>query len=128
MTIAHRHDLAGYLKAAGGRPFRFGRHDCTTLAAGWVRRVTGRDVLADWPYAGLRSGRALLAERGLPDLAAAVDTVLVRIPVLAARPGDIAMVRGGLAIVAGPMLAGLRRPAGIDTALLTDATAAWRVA
>lgn len=128
MTIAFKHDLAGHLRAAGSRPFRFGRHDCTTFTAGWVQRVTGRDVLAAWPYGGLRQGRALLAERGLADLAAAVDTVLVRVPVLSARPGDIAMVRGGLAIVASAgVVVGLRRPAGTEPAPLTEATAAWRV-
>ena len=41
-------DLAAYLAEARARPWAWGRDDCTTFAADWVRLVTGRDVMADW--------------------------------------------------------------------------------
>lgn len=120
-------DLAAYLRVVAGRAFRFGRHDCTTVAAGWVRLATGRDLLADWPYRSLREGRGMLAARGHGDLAAAVDAVLPRVPVLAARQGDLVLIDGGLAIVAGAEAVGLRRPRGIAARPISAATHAWRV-
>lgn len=120
-------DLGAYLRAAEARPFRYGRHDCVLFASGWVHAATGRDVLSAWSYRSAKEGEALLAARGLPGLAAAVDTVLERRPILWARRGDIVMVRGGLAIVTGAEAVGLRRPAGLETVSLAEADIAWRV-
>lgn len=123
--------LAAWLQAAEGRAFRFGRHDCVRFAAGWVREATGRDVLADWPYASLRAGEALLAARGLADLRAAVGTVLPEVAPLAARVGDLALIDGGfgpgLGIVTGAEVVGLRRGRGLVRHPLSDALTAWRV-
>ena len=123
MTVS----LSEWLRAAERRRFRPGRWDCVRFAAGWVRRATGRDVLANWRYRSLAQGRALLVARGLADLAAGVDAELPRIPVLMAGAGDVAMVGEGLGIVTGAQVVCLRRGGGLQAQPLTDACAAWRV-
>jgi hypothetical protein len=120
--------LAAYLRAAAARPFRYGRHDCTTFAAGWVKARTGRDLMDGMSYATLRGGRALLAAQGFATQADAAAASLAEIEPLRARVGDVAEVDGALGIVAGETVALLRRPAGLVHRPLTDARRAFRVA
>jgi hypothetical protein len=120
--------LGEYLRAAGARPFRYGRHDCTTMCAGWVLARTGRDLLDGWAYGSLREGQALLAARGHATQADAAAAVLPEIAPLMARVGDVAEVDGALGIVTGDTVALLRRPAGLVHRPLTDALRAFRVA
>ncbi|WP_308908974.1 DUF6950 family protein [Pseudokordiimonas caeni] len=40
--------LRAAIKAADGRPFHYGRHDCCTAAAGVVHAITGTDPLKGW--------------------------------------------------------------------------------
>lgn len=122
-----RRNPGEYLRAAGARRFRYGRHDCVQLAAGWVRLVTGADLLEGWSYDSLERGRGLLEARGFAGLEAAVDAVLPRTPVLTARVGDIALIDGALGIVTGARVTGLSRRGGLETVPLDRAAAAWRV-
>jgi hypothetical protein len=120
--------LSSYLRAAAARPFRYGRHDCTTMCAGWVQARTGRDLLDGWAYGSLRTGRDLLAARGFVTQADAAAAVLPEIDPLRARVGDVAEVEGALGLVTGDTVALLRRPAGMVHRPLTDARRAFRVA
>jgi hypothetical protein len=42
-------ELDAYLTEAQGRAFDWSTWNCCHLAAGWVRRMSGRDVMADVP-------------------------------------------------------------------------------
>jgi len=120
-------DLGVYLQGASGRSFRYGRHDCVTFAAGWVLARTGRDLIAGLDYGNLREGRAILAAMGHDGLADAARAVLPEIQRLRARPGDLALVRGGFGIVTGPTIACLGRRRGLAHWPLSEADAVFRV-
>lgn len=120
-------DLAAYLQAASGRSFRYGQHDCVTFGAGWVLARTGRDLLAGLNYGSLREGRAILAAAGHEGMADAAGSLLPVIQRLRARPGDIALVRGGFGIVTGATIACLDRHKGLTHWPLTEAETMFRV-
>ncbi|SDW78472.1 DUF6950 family protein [Roseicitreum antarcticum] len=86
--------LTDYIKTASARPFRYGRHDCCTVAAGWVLLATGRDVLEGHRYTTLREGVALLAAHGMRSHADVFARVLPRAARLLLRAGDIAVIEG----------------------------------
>lgn len=137
MTRAHRGaiapsrlpaSLAAYLDAAKRAPFVWGKDDCTTFAADWCRRVTGRD-----PAEGLR-GRwhsdvtaqgVIAAGGGLRRLG---DRLGWPMREGAAEPGDIALLRRAgeprtarrFAIAAAGFWAVKRAPVGV--ALLAPET------
>lgn len=105
--------LAAFFEARGATPFAWGSNDCVTFAAGWLRELSGIDVLAGiGPWADEAEAEALLAERG--GLVAAAEAALAGAgipeiaPELAGR-GDIVLLRAGndepLGICAGPRCA-----------------------
>lgn len=102
--------LREFLRTAEQRPFRYGRHDCCTVAAGWIVRMGGRDVLANRRYGSMREGLSIAHAEGhdnhLPWLAEACD----RIAPLAARAGDLAVCVEGHGLPA----VGIVRPGGED--------------
>ena len=104
LLIAHAAD-------AGGRPFRPGRHDCALFAAGWVKRVTGRDLARGWRsrYRSLKRGETLLQEAGFADHVALAAAHLPEIAPAFAQIGDLAVLEdNAFGIVAGEMIYCLR--------------------
>lgn len=113
--------LAAHIAAHRATPFDWGRHDCATFAADWVRALHGFDPLAPWrgTYASEGEYLALIDPDGLDglmDAAAAAHGLPEGTPAFARR-GDIALVRLGneecvgvvdMVRVAVPTLAGIR--------------------
>lgn len=87
-------NLRQYLTDASARPFRYGRHDCCTVAAGWVLTVNGRDMLEGHRYGSLREGVSLLEANGLTSHADVFARHLPRSARLNLRAGDIAVIDG----------------------------------
>lgn len=86
--------LAAYAEEVRGERLDYGEMDCVLLAAGWLRRVTGRDVLADLEgWTDGVSARLALARVGGDLLAAAGDVLAARgcpaIEPRRARRGDV---------------------------------------
>ncbi len=119
--------LREYLRGARSRPFRYGHWDCALFAAGWVQRVTGRDLLPG-RYASLREGRALLAAAGYGDHVEAVAAALPAVEggVAMAQAGDLAALGPSLGIVVGERIAFLGRH-GLEYAPLLSADRAFMV-
>mgnify|MGYP001184714900 CR=1 FL=1 len=119
-------NLTEYLRAARGRPFRYGRWDCALFSAGWVLEHTGRDLTLGIKYTSLREGREKLTAAGFADHIAVAASQLLEIPVAQARAGDVAEVEGALGIVAGERVAVLAR-GGVGYVPLLSARRAFRV-
>lgn len=96
--------LAGYLRAAGGRAFAWGEHDCCRFALAWVALRRGVDPGARWSgrYRTAR-GAALHLRRGggLLALAGAAMAEAGLAPTATPVPGDVGVVQTGQ----GPALA-----------------------
>lgn len=101
--------LIDYINATSARPFRYGRNDCCTMAAGWVHVVTGKDVLEGHRYSSLREGRALLDSHGMASHADVFARHLPRAPVLALMAGDVAVIAGDSADALGIVMPGGER-------------------
>ena len=109
-----------YLDGRQAQPFAWGSsaNDCISFAAGAVRALTGRDLIAE---AGLSWTTARGAARVLHrvgGISGALDRVLSRMPCARAHRGDVglAVIEGRESVVviegellAGPGLAGLVR-------------------
>jgi len=76
------------------RPVAAGRHDCCLFAAGAVEAQTGIDPAEAWRgrYTTFRGGLRMIRRDGHADLPALVAAHLPEIGLLAAMPGDIALV------------------------------------
>lgn len=102
--------LTAYLAASSTTPFRPGRLDCATFAAGAVEAMTGVDLAADWrgKYRTLEAGRARLAKAGYADQVALVASLLPEVHPAMAHAGDVAVVdedgAPALGIVQGEMI------------------------
>lgn len=118
--------LREYLRAAETRPFRYGHWDCALFTAGWVREVTGRDLMRGRAYASLREGREMLAALGYADHVEAAAAELPEIAVAMAQAGDIAALGPSLGIVVGERIAFLGRH-GLEYAPLLSADRAFMV-
>ena len=123
--------LDAYLRACRETPFAWGRHDCCTMAADWVRRVRGEDPMVLWrgKYRTAHGARAFIEAGG--GLATMVSGVMgPSIPVAFAQRGDLALAdleHGptlGIVMDHRAMFPGL---AGVEPRLLSRATHAWRV-
>lgn len=102
-------DLRAYLAQAAARPFRYGRHDCFTVAARWIAACGGCDVLTGREYASLREGLSLAAQDGHSDHLPWLHEACERIAPLTARAGDLAVfLQDDLPAV------GIVRPGGED--------------
>ncbi|WP_353641314.1 hypothetical protein [Mesorhizobium sp. WSM2239] len=62
MTRAEQ--LQAFVMAVEGKPVEWGRDDCTTWAAAWVKEVTGRAVPQLGSYATLEEAHTLIDEAG----------------------------------------------------------------
>lgn len=120
--------LREYLRAAEARPFRYGRWDCALFTAGWVRAVTGRDLMQGRGYTSLREGRVVLAELGHADHVEAAAALLPVVDggVAMAQAGDIAALGSSLGIVVGERIAFLGRH-GLEYRPLMSADRAFMV-
>lgn len=128
--------LAAYIVDALRRPHAWGSHDCVTFACGAVEAMTGvAPVLPVKPWRDRAEAEAALDAIG--GLAAAVDTVLPRLPsVHAAHRGDIVMIQPPPTLGAQPWLAVVYddmawAPAldisGLRPTSMDHAAIAWRV-
>lgn len=100
-------DLRKYLDHMEAQPFRYGRHDCFTMAARWILLCGGRDVMRQ--YASLREGLELAAQDGHGNHLPWLEEACERVSVLQARAGDLAVfLQNSLPAV------GIVRPGGED--------------
>ncbi|GAB5432174.1 MAG: hypothetical protein EpisKO_15440 [Epibacterium sp.] len=130
--MTRRKELNEYLAQAHSKPFQYGTFDCALFAAGWVQRVTGKDLTLGVEYSTLREGREKLHSQGFSDHVAATASQLSEVPVALAKIGDVVAVpagprRYGLGIVTGERVAVLTRWLGVGFVPLTDAVRAFRV-
>lgn len=79
--------LHSYIAAVTGRLLRYGSHDCVTFAGRWAERKSGRTLVPR--YSSLREGRDILGEQSPVDVLA---REFREVPVLMARPGDVAVL------------------------------------
>lgn len=110
-------DLRSYLDAASAQPFRYGRHDCFTLAARWIVICGGADLMAGRAYTSLRTGLARAAQEGYDDHLPLLETACFRVPVLMARAGDLAVFCRTQRVPA----VGIVRPGGEDVLSISRA-------
>lgn len=125
-------DLRSFLHAAEARSFRYGRHDCCTVAAAWIMLCGGPDVLHGRRYTSLRDGLERAAAEGHDDHLPWLEEACARIPVLMARAGDLVVY-----LQARLPAVGIVRPGGEDAlyigpsgariAAITDADYCLRV-
>jgi hypothetical protein len=123
--------LDEYLREAQRMPFAWGRQDCCTLAADWVRLIRGVDPMAAWRGQYRTAAGAVRAIEAGGGLASMVSSVLGDpIPVTFAQRGDVVLAeleRGptmGIVIDHRGMFPGLD---GAEARLLSTAVQAWRV-
>lgn len=88
--------LNTYLAEVREVRFRPGVHDCAMFAAGWVERLTGRDLAGPWRgrYLSLDEGAQMLREHGYADHIAILAERFEEIPPAMARTGDFAVIDG----------------------------------
>ena len=123
--------LAALIEARAGQPFAWGPNDCAAFVADAALAETGADVLAEL-RAPRRSEREALrqirAHGGLRAVLARAGLQPVQ-PALAQR-GDVVMVAQGahevLAVCMGEA-AVAPGPAGLESAPMAQAVAAWRL-
>ena len=126
--------LAEAVRAARGRPFAWGRHDCALFAFDCVRAMTGVDHLAAFRgrYRSAKgAARALKRIGGVETLEELVVGIFGQPePIVAAQRGDVVLLdteRGpalGVCLGARSAFAG---PDGLAYAPTASARAAWRV-
>lgn len=124
--------LACYL--AECESFDWARFNCGHFIAGWVRRATGRDVMAGLPEAGgVRDWlRTVQAAGGVEPLVTArlgcspIAPAFAAIGDLVLLPG--AVTGGTLGLCAGRTAVCLAEPFGTAHVPMSRATAAWRLA
>lgn len=120
--------LLAEISAAGTRRWRWGDHDCVTLAARLVAAMTGQSV----PLPAWRSRQdAERAIRLMGGLAAGVESLLGSAVAWAeARRGDVVLYRLGrmdsLAVSVGAQLVAADRR-GVAFLPLSMAASAWRI-
>jgi hypothetical protein len=134
--IARTHGWQGrlveYLVRARRTPFKEGQHDCALFAAGAVAAMTGTDIAQGWRgrYRTTAGGMRVLRREGFSDHVALVAHHFAEVPVVQARPGDIAVVNSpdgaALGVVQGEFIYVLR-PTGFGLVGLMDASLAFKV-
>lgn len=126
--------LFDYLGEQRARPrlMRPGAFDCALFAAGWVKRLTGQDLAAEWrhTYRSYPQGRTLLRDAGFADLGDLAAHHLTEIDGWqAAKPGDIAAIteegETALGLIGGPQIHVLTLN-GLDYVHLGRATRVFR--
>lgn len=120
--------LDAHLERYRGMPFVYGASDCVMFVAAWLKAL---GLHAPVPvYGSLHEGARFLVALDLPDVAAAVDGILQRRPVAAARVGDLVAHgdTGALGIcIGGPRAAFLGIERGVRIWPLGKCRAAWSV-
>lgn len=126
-------ELTAHLTEWARRPFRPGTADCAIFAADWVMRRGRPDPMAGLrgAYRRIEDGMALLAERGGAGELEELFADLAPVPGwMAARPGDVALVRDGdtlcCGIVGGEHVHVLAPGRGLDIVPLDRAERLWR--
>lgn len=90
--------LSDSIKAASGRPFSWGAHDCALFAADCARAITGADPLSEvrGTYATALGAARVLRRLGCDDVAQLADLVIgARVPLVHARRGDWVLATAG---------------------------------
>lgn len=125
-------DLDAFLTEVRGRAFDWSTWNCCHLAAAWVQRTTGRNVMQGLPSTPDRRA----AHRLIHHIGGTLGGVWTRwlgiepvAPALA-RPGDVVLIAEGSAraagICIGPRVAVLT-PVGLAVTGMDAATHAWRL-
>lgn len=127
-------NLRAYLTEVAASPFRYGRHDCCTVAAIWVQAQTGKDVLRGNSYKSLKDGMRQLEAHGFKTHVDAYGATLERVNALSLVAGDVAVLPGADGMPAlGIVLPGGEAiwcfgPGGAGTVPLTTAQYGFRTA
>lgn len=89
--------LTAYLVRCSRHPFVWGRNDCATFIADWVREATGCDGMADLRgcYTTQDGAERLHGPLGLVGTVRRCARRVGLLRTLGAHPGDIAVVRHG---------------------------------
>lgn len=83
--------LDNYVRNVGAKPFAWGSHDCTTFVCGWIKYVTGKNLLPKLPvWTDQRS--ALRVQLHMGGLEAGATTILGS-PSLSGDVGDIVLLK-----------------------------------
>lgn len=123
--------LADFIESRRRLPFEWGRNDCCSFAAEWVRLATGRDVYAKWRgrYTGRWGALRLILIAGsivrIPS-----EVGLRPCPVRTIQRGDIAGVTTDLGIALGICTGGrIAAPGnlGLEFLKFNRVKYAWRV-
>ncbi len=125
--------LADAIKAASGRPFSWGEHDCALFAADVCLAITGHDPLAHvrGAYSSAFGAALTLRRLGCNDVAELADQVIgPRERIEAAQRGDWVLSPDdearALGVCLGPRSAFLA-PVGMTTRLTLDCSACWKI-
>lgn len=121
--------LEDYLAEVRTKRFRPSVHDCAAYVAGWIERVTGVDLMAEWrgQYRTIEDGKAMLQEQGYADHAAVVAERFEEIPPAMARTGDVAVVDGEALGVFSSDRVFVLHPDGLASVNRLRATRAFRL-
>lgn len=111
-------------------PFKWGANDCFTLAADWLVKVRGEDLMADLRVYSTMLGAYRLLEQNGGVLAAATSRLGDPIQGSFAQVGDVVMARHGddrlsLGVCVGGHIA-VPGDDGLVLVPITAAEAAWR--
>jgi hypothetical protein len=117
--------VADYLTANLRTPFEWGKFDCITFAARWVREATGVDHLAGIAaWSSATEGVRRLQELG--GIEKLLDERFERINPHLALDGDLGLYQGAVQIFSGTQLAGAGKTGLIFTCRM-QAERAWRL-
>jgi hypothetical protein len=121
--------LAAYLEPLRDRPFKWGKHDCCTFAAGAVRAMTGEHSMPEFrgKYRDGVGAAKALQTIGKGTLISTMNAKFKRVPVSHAHRGDLVMVDGNLGIAFGDISLHVGAE-GEREGLIRHLRAAWRKA
>jgi hypothetical protein len=125
--------LADTIKAASGRPFSWGAHDCALFAADCARAITGVDPLTHvrGEYASARGAARVLRRLGCDDVAQLAALVAgPEVPLVGARRGDWVLCPPTDGVVLGVCLgarAAFVMENGVTFRPTLDCAAAWKI-
>ena len=105
-----------------GWEFIRGKQDCCAFVAHVVKRVSGRDLMAEFPaYKTKRQAERIIMAHG--GWAGMLDRVLAQIPV--ARRGDVVLMGDEIGICVGTAVAAFTKDAGLQYYPADTITGAW---
>lgn len=122
--------LNAYIDSMRAVPFEWGKNDCVTFSAGWVKEKTGVDVLSDLHWTGMRDALRLLQAE---PLRARIDKLFTRrASIYYAQRGDLVLARNEdheeyVAVCTGANIVAPRREGLSFVPIMLSSMIAWEV-